>query len=339
MTFFIFFCSQNQSTSMKKVNWNVIPPRIMSKDCVWKNGQNVTILPKVSTKLTDEFSTPPARKLSKALSVKPSVKVIEQQKAQNLLIMLRVQHKDTSQFIKKYILNCDESKLSADFIEGLIKCLPNPYEMKQLQKLKEENCKLSDAEDFLSSLCDIDDLIPRLKCIKFKIDFHDVVIPLKHQIEIASLACHEIMASEKFANILKLVLAIGNSMNSGSSLGKAVGFDLSVLPNLQSIKAKNRNRSLLHLVVETVEKDFNELLKFGEDMPHVFEATSVNVTEINDIMSKLAESFKILKSQLEKVKRMEKERMLPEDKFDVAMSSFFLNATTIWNYCKTRSLR
>lgn len=49
-----------------------------------------------------------------------------------------------------------------------IKCLPNPFEMKKLRALKEQNVKLADAEEFLASFCDIDDLIHLIYIFSFK---------------------------------------------------------------------------------------------------------------------------------------------------------------------------
>jgi len=46
-------------------------------------------------------------------------------------------------------------------------------------------------------------------------------------------ACEEVKASKKFAQILELILLVGNYMNSGSKNGQAFGFEISFLPKVR----------------------------------------------------------------------------------------------------------
>ena len=45
-------------------------------------------------------------------------------------------------------------------------------------------------------------------------------------------ACEEVRHSKKFAEILELILLLGNVMNSGSRNGQAFGFEISFLPKV-----------------------------------------------------------------------------------------------------------
>jgi hypothetical protein len=52
-------------------------------------------------------------------------------------------------------------------------------------------------------------------------------------------ACEEVKASRKFAQILELILLVGNYMNSGSKNGQAFGFEISFLPKVSFKGLKN----------------------------------------------------------------------------------------------------
>jgi diaphanous 2 len=49
----------------------------------------------------------------------------------------------------------------------------------------------------------------------------------------ATAACEEVKSSKKFAQILELILLVGNYMNSGSKNGQAFGFEISFLPKVR----------------------------------------------------------------------------------------------------------
>lgn len=51
-------------------------------------------------------------------------------------------------------------------------------------------------------------------------------------------ACEEVKTSKKFAQILELILLVGNYMNSGSKNGQAFGFEISFLPKVRFKRLK-----------------------------------------------------------------------------------------------------
>ena len=61
-----------------------------------------------------------------------------------LLGQMRTSHED----IKKIILSVDDSRLSEQMLEQLLKFLPGPEQMNQLHDLKRIFSELSDAEQF-----------------------------------------------------------------------------------------------------------------------------------------------------------------------------------------------
>ncbi|CAF5087789.1 unnamed protein product, partial [Rotaria socialis] len=59
---------------------------------------------------------------------------------------------------------------------------------------------------------------------------------------------------------------IGNYMNSsGKTYEPIYGFDISFLPKLHSTKANDGKRTLLHFILQEIEKDHPDLLQFGDE--------------------------------------------------------------------------
>lgn len=309
---------------MKKVNWETVQPQKVSGHSIWLNHQDVDIPKTVFDSLSDQFGMKTAKPLNRFSfgNSNANLKVIDAKSAQNILILLRARYKNSAQFVKDYILKCDVSRLSVDFIESLMKCIPMPYQISELRKLKTQNIKLDPAEEFLADLCELDDLIPRLSCIRFKMEFNQLINPLKTEVEVATAACQELLSSTKFAKILKIILSLGNHMNfSGADGNFAIGFELTILTQLHLIKGKRYDQTLLNFLVETIHEDFKDLTTFGDDLKYATAAARIDTRKIEDMMKDLSKPADLLQSQLQK------KNVLPEDRFVEVMSSFMSDCT------------
>ena len=61
-------------------------------------------------------------------------------------------------------------------------------------------------------------------------------------------------AVSKVRKVLELILLMGNIMNTGSRNEQSVGFDISYLPKLSNTKDRDNKSTLMHFLVETIEK-------------------------------------------------------------------------------------
>lgn len=316
--------TSTQTQCMKKVNWTKIASQKIPENSFWMSENNEQQVENLFTDLSEHFSLPPTKKIPKIVGTKPEIKlrVITTNNAQNLLILLRSRYKTASpEDVYKYILHCDDQMLTDNFIEVLLKCLPQPHSAMALLKLKEKNIELVDAEDFLASLCTIRDLLPRLRCIQFMIRFNDVKsYGLKSDIEAGIAACDEVIACKKFHEILKLILSVGNMLNSGSSIGQAHGFELSILPQLKEIKTNDNKRTLLQYLVQKIEKKSSELLNFGYELNNVHGAARLNLDNVKGLVEELATGLKMIQAELQNGERAQ----LSEDKFVAKMTPFAL---------------
>lgn len=312
------------AVTMKKLNWKIILPHQLSKDSVWiKCDQNQPLSDEICAKLSKNFATKPAKKIISATKSNISVQVIDMKNAQNILILLRTQFKRLSyEEIKKFILRCDTTMLGLDFINGLIKSLPEAHQT-QLRKLKSDGVQLIDVEEFLGSLCDINRLLPRFQCMKFKMCFDDLVPKLESDIKAIMVCCKEVVACQKLHKILHLILSIGNYMNSGSSIGQATAFELSILANLNDVKGTDNQRTLLHSIIEVIEETQPDLLNFVDELIHLHEATHVNTGEVDEAIKEMDGMLDFIRIELESAKETDH---APDDAFLDVMSTFALRS-------------
>lgn len=308
------------SVTIKKLNWKIILPHQLSKDSVWiKCDQNQPLSDEIYAKLSKNFATKPAKKIISATKSNISVQVIDMKNAQNILILLRTQCKHLSyEEIKKFILRCDTTMLGLDFINGLIKSLPEAHQT-QLRKLKSDGVQLIDVEEFLGSLCDINRLLPRFHCMKFKMCFDDLVQKLESDIKAIMVCCKEVVACQKLHKILHLILSIGNFMNSGSCIGQATAFELSILANLNDVKGTDNQRTILLSIIEVIEETQPDLLTFVDELIHLHEATHVNTSEVDEAIKEMDGMLDFIRIELESANET---HPAPDDEFVDVMSSF-----------------
>lgn len=309
---------------MKKVNWKEISINNLSTDCFWNQQQQLPGMNAVFDGLKEKFALP-KKKVERKTGGKPIVplRVLEANRAQNLLILLRVVLKSVPlDQIKKYILQCDTSILNVQFNEGLIKCLPQPHAMKLLQQAKKDNVELSEVENFVASLSDIERLAPRLECINFQICYDDMKSNLEHEIKVGIDACKEVVVSQKFKKMLSIILSIGNFLNLGGKTdgNRAKGFELNILSKLNEIRTTDNKSTLLKHIVEIIGTKYAELWDFGIELVQVKEAARLNTTKIKETIQNLSVSSDVLKKEVgnRSIHR------LSDDKFIEVMSPFSL---------------
>lgn len=308
---------------MKKVNWKPLEKYKLSKNCFWTEREEV-MDDDVIAGLEEKFTLPNKNAVKPIVGKPPiTLRVLEPNQAQNLLILLRGNFKNVPfDQIKKYILECDTAALSVQFNEGLFRCLPNHHQMKELQQTKKEQIQLSDVEDFVASLLDIERLSNRLKCINFKICYDDMVLNLVPDMRVGAAACEEMIACEKFKKVLKIILSIGNYMNVGkmADYKRSVGFELDILPKLNTIKTIDNKSTLLDYIVQIIRTKSPELWDFGDELAQVKEAARLQTANMEGIIENVLESSEFLKNEVEN----QSMHRLCDDKFVEVMSPFSL---------------
>ncbi|VDD82067.1 unnamed protein product [Mesocestoides corti] len=118
----------------------------------------------------------------------------------------------------------------------------------------------------------------------FDIDTDALSIDFLQKISAVNSASFNLKKSEKFKRVLELVLAFGNYMNS-CRRGVAYGFRLQSLDVLLETKTVDRQTTLLHYLVETIESNFPELINFYDELEGVTAAARVPMEALTSEVS------------------------------------------------------
>ncbi len=108
-------------------------------------------------------------------------------------------------------------------------------------------------------------------------------------------------------------------MNTGSKNAQSVGFDISYLPKLCNTKDRENKTTLLHFLVEYVERDYPELLSFADELFHLDDASRVCVDNVQKGLKQMDSSIKNLEMDLKNAARAPAEK---DDCFSEAMGAF-----------------
>ncbi|KAH8859804.1 Protein diaphanous like [Schistosoma japonicum] len=291
---------------MKKANWEKIKPNMLDKDSVWvqlhEDELECTDLLK---NLSVQFSTKPAKvvvsdstdgtatcgSLQNIQSRKAKMlRYLDDKVAQNLSILLgsiKVPYDE----LRRRILTVEESLLTPNMLEQLIKALPEPSIILKISSLKDEYETLAEPEQFVCKVGDIKKLIPRLNSILFKMRFNEKVSEVKPEIVDVDEALQEILSSKHFKRILELVLLLGNYMNAGSRNADAIGFEISFLTKLEATKDISNSQTLLHFLIDSLDQKFPETFKgFLDDFSHVERACRVSEDSLKAVIAETKKS-------------------------------------------------
>ncbi|XP_044855486.1 formin-like protein 1 isoform X3 [Mauremys mutica] len=235
----------------------------------------------------------------KAAQKAPSkVTLIESNRAKNLAITLRKGGLSIDS-ICKAIQTYDLQSLSLDFLELLQRFLPTEYELTLIRKYEKEQRpleELSDEDVFMIKFSRIPRLAERMNIMTFLGNFSDTAQLLMPQLNAIIAASMSLKSSTKLRNILEIVLAFGNYMNS-SKRGAAYGFRLQSLDALLEMKSTNRKQTLLHYIVRVILEKYPELTGFHTELHFLDKAGSVSLDSVLQDMRALQRGMELTRKE------------------------------------------
>ncbi|XP_045744684.1 formin-like protein 1 isoform X2 [Mirounga angustirostris] len=207
--------------------------------------------------------------------------LIEANRAKNLAITLRKGNLGADR-ICQAIETYDLQALGLDFLELLTRFLPTEYERSLIARFEQEQRpmeELSEEDRFMLRFNRIPRLPERMATLTFLGNFPDTVQLLMPQLNAIIAASMSIKSSDKLRQILEIVLAFGNYMNS-SKRGAAYGFRLQSLDVLLEMKSTDRKQTLLHYLVKVIAEKYPQLTGFHSDLHFLDKAGSVSLDSI-----------------------------------------------------------
>ncbi|RWS14558.1 protein diaphanous-like isoform X2 [Dinothrombium tinctorium] len=315
---------------IRRANWKKITPTKLSEKSFWVGVDEETLASDdIFDGLNAKFASDPKAKKQLSTDADPSkqaparkkkeLKVLDGKTAQNLMILFG-SIKMTANELCEHIITMNEEQLRDDILQQLIYNLPQAT-LSKLEEFRNDFKELHEAEQFALTLGSIKRLEPRLRSTSFKLRFIELVQDIKPDIVSATAACEEIRKSKKFATILKLILLLGNYMNSGSRNGQAFGFEISYLPKLCDTRAMDNKTTLLHYLTEVIEKKYPDCLNFPEELHHVDKASKVSTEQIQKNLAAMKKSLQQVETDLKNFKPHNE-----KDRFGKVMTSFLKDA-------------
>ena len=233
-------------------------------------------------------------------SGKPKKKVVptvlDFQRSNNINILVK-RFKKTPEQMKKAITTCDPDVMVADNIRALLKVVPTPEELEQINEFPNPE-ELGGAEQFLMALGSIPRLEARLKALLIKDGFEKRSTVVEEQMNILEKTIEEVRDSKKLTDFLAFVLKIGNFMNGTGARGGAYGFKLQDLVKLGDTKSFDNKTTLLAYMIEYFEKSKPDLVKLGEDFPTIQDGSRESLNEVVKDVNQLDGDRNFAKNQL-----------------------------------------
>ncbi|NXY88853.1 FMNL1 protein, partial [Alcedo cyanopectus] len=193
----------------------------------------------------------------------------------------------------------DQQALSLDFLELLLRFLPTEYERTLIGRFEREQRpaeELSDEDQFLIRFSKIPRLAERMNVMIFLGNFHDTAQLLMPQLNAIIAASMSLKASSKLRNILEIVLAFGNYMNS-SKRGAAYGFRLQSLDALLEMKSTDRKQTLLHYLVRVIMEKYPELTGFHTELHFLDKAGTVSLDGVLQDVRSLQQGMELTRKE------------------------------------------
>ena len=359
------------SVGLKTVNWSRLSPEKTGEGTVWASVKDKDVYKVLDmTEIEARFATGLAKsspggdgdECEKAslwsgssstdtwrrVSRESQLSVMDHRRAQNCTILLS-RLKLTGPDIRQALLDMDAGeRIPKDMTEHLLKYLPSSEEVAALQDLLQtaSPALLAPADRFLWEMSQIPRSQERLRCLHYRKAFADHLDDLRPQIAVVSSASDGVKTCEKLTELLGIILALGNFLNHGKANSDAPGFALSALNRLIEVKAVGvggvgaggaSDYSLLHCLVETVERHFPHLLRIKRDLAPVLGAARISGAELDgelhrlgaglaDIEKEVQQQRGLLEVKLDEYSEAEPPRLLPGDRFVEVMEVFATEA-------------
>eukprot|EP00945_MAST-04E_sp_MAST-4E-sp1_P008617 g8617.t1 len=274
-------------------------------DSFWKDVDE-SIIKLDTSKLEELFSkaklqAKAPKSNSKGTKSKGSISFVDPRRQQNVGIGLsRFGQKGLSpRDIKRAIQQIDDRVLSLDILTSLEKLLPTPDERDAIKSFEGDKSRLANVEKFFVEILEVKDVVQRVKAMKEKASFDDLLKECKLKLSTFGSAIREVKTSPSFRQFLTVVLATGNYLNGGNKKGQAYGFHLETLIKLNALKTKDNKSTLLRYIIRFMDSsrgNSNSPKKIEDEMKHVVSASKQSLSEVKGAVNRLKASTNLMKS-------------------------------------------
>ncbi|XP_066485576.1 inverted formin-2 isoform X2 [Tiliqua scincoides] len=298
---------------MKKLNWQKLPSNVVREShSMWASATSSseeTIEPDY-TSIEQLFCFPQTKQKEKEaapVKIEPKeITFLDSKKSLNLNIFLKP-FKCPNEEVVAMIQKGDRTKFDVEVLKQLLKLLPEKHEIENLKSFKEEKDKLANADQFYLLLLQVPSYQLRIECMLMCEETTVLLEMLQPKAETIRRACEDLLASHRLPIFCQLILKVGNFLNYGSHTGDADGFKIGTLLKLTETKANQTRITLLHHILEEVEKNHTDLLQLPKDLEYVSKAAGINLDVIRSESSSNIKKLLELERKLSSVEEVKEQ--------------------------------
>ncbi|XP_059540886.1 inverted formin-2 isoform X2 [Myotis daubentonii] len=268
---------------MKKLNWQKLPSHVaqehssmwaalgsLGAEAVEPDFSSIEQLFSFPVAKPKEPAAAPARKEPKEITF------LDSKKSLNLNIFLK-QFKCSNEEVTAMIRAGDTARFDVEVLKQLLKLLPEKHEIENLRSFSEDRAKLASADQFYLLLLGIPCYQLRVECMLLCEGTAVVLDMVRPKAQLMLSACESLLSSRQLPVFCQLILKIGNFLNYGSHTGNADGFKISTLLKLTETKSQQSRVTLLHHVLEEVERSHPDLLQLPRELEKPAQAAGINL--------------------------------------------------------------
>eukprot|EP01119_Soliformovum_irregulare_P017325 TRINITY_DN5126_c0_g1_i1.p1 TRINITY_DN5126_c0_g1~~TRINITY_DN5126_c0_g1_i1.p1 ORF type:complete len:1319 (-),score=517.97 TRINITY_DN5126_c0_g1_i1:43-3999(-) len=295
---------------LKHLNWKKIPDGKITAT-LWKKAADVIDIDteEIENLFCQKQTAPKEVSDEPKKEVRQIVNLLDTKRANHIGIALG-RFKFSNQELKKAIVEVDDSKLTHDDLISLMSFLPTSEELNLVREYQGDKQLLDKPEQFFLEVESVPYLVTRVELWTFSRNFDEKVHTLLPDIETLKNAFEECMSSKKFLVLLEIVLALGNYLNGNTFNGRAYGFKMEVLTKLEDTKASN-NKTLLHYLVQFVEKKYPEVKSYWEELKDVPAASKIAASTLREELQSIKQGVKKVEDQLELFENSQEDALNP----------------------------
>jgi len=299
----------------KKIYWTKIEVKDIAEDSLWHFVQDVAIgklkyNPKEFEDLfIEEISkkkVEPKKAGGGEKKEKKAFQVIEGKRCMNggiILARLKVPIDE----VAKQVDMMDAPGFDDTWIKGLLELLPTEEESTGLkgyiqqhksgseEERKEAMEDLCAAEKYMVRMMEVESAKEKFECLLFKLLFDNRLDDSIKEINLATQACDDLRQSDRFRNLLGMILSLGNLINTGGEGKLTAGFTLDTLLKLNEAKAFDKKTSVLFYLVKLVKQNDASLLELKGELASVVKAENVDIKLLSGDLQKLKDDVDVVK--------------------------------------------
>ena len=285
------YAGPTPSVTMRPLHWKKVPPN-ESVDTVWTHAQTeewngiVGLLEpaKMEILFSANQTVRIGADLSPRLNRSQKTALIDLRRAQNVSIMLS-KFRCTFKELRQAVLSLDKAVLDVDMTTQLIKFVPSEEEIELLKAYTGDVWMLGSAERFFLEVAAIDRYKERLQVHLLILTFHDRCTELDDKLSSLVMCLTELTQCKRLHRFMLHVLAVGNFMNHGTSMGNAAAFRLEALNQAIHIRSNVDGVTLLHFLASHLYNTDRDVLGLPNDLAHCEAGANVSLSSISELIA------------------------------------------------------